>query len=126
MCQVRGSESALLKTQCDPFVGTWKLDLAKSQYDPGPRPKSQTRTWEPSGVPGTKKGSELFDKIGCATCHVRLLTTAPVGTTINGGTFTIPDALAGKTFHLFGDFLMLDVRTGDGIVMAMQEHYGRN
>jgi len=59
-------------------------------------------------TPGTKKSSELFDKIGCATCHVRPLTTAPVGAKINGGTFTILDALAGKTFHLFGDFVVLD------------------
>jgi len=73
-----------------------------------------------------KKGSELFDKIGCATCHVRSLTTAAAGTKINGGTFTIPDALAAKTFHPYGDFLLHDVGTGDGIVMAMQEHYGRN
>lgn len=73
-----------------------------------------------------KKGSELFDKIGCATCHVRSLTTAAAGTKINGGTFTIPDALGRKTFHPFGDFLLHDVGTGDGIVMAMQEHYGRN
>lgn len=73
-----------------------------------------------------KKGSELFDKIGCATCHVRSLMTAPAGTKINGGTFTIPDALAAKTFHPYGDFLLHNVGTGDGIVMAMQEHYGRN
>ena len=33
----------------DPFVGTWKLDVAKSKYDPGPAPKSQTRTWDASG-----------------------------------------------------------------------------
>jgi CxxC motif-containing protein (DUF1111 family) len=73
-----------------------------------------------------KKGSELFDKIGCAACHARSLTTAPVGTKIDGGTFTIPDALGQKTFHPYGDFLLHDVGTGDGIVMAMQEHYGRN
>src|SRR6266849_1917982 len=40
-----------------------------------------------------KRGSELFDKVGCATCHVRTLTTAPAGTKTNGGMFTIPDAL---------------------------------
>jgi CxxC motif-containing protein (DUF1111 family) len=77
-------------------------------------------------TPLVKKGSEVFDKIGCATCHIRSLTTAAAGTKINGGTFTIPDALARKTFHPFGDFLLHDVGTGDGIVMAMQEHYGRN
>jgi hypothetical protein len=35
--------------QSNPFVGTWKLNVARSHYDPGPTPKSQTRTWEPSG-----------------------------------------------------------------------------
>src|SRR4029077_15287696 len=40
-----------------------------------------------------QKGLSLFDKIGCATCHVATLTTAPAGTKINGGTFTIPPAL---------------------------------
>jgi len=73
-----------------------------------------------------KRGSELFDKIGCATCHVRSLTTAPAGTKTNGGMFTIPDALGQKTFHPFGDFLLHDVGTGDGIVIPMVEHYGRN
>ncbi len=38
----------------------------------------------------------------------------------------ILSALAAKTFYPYGDFLLHDVGTGDGIVMAMQEHYGRN
>lgn len=29
----------------DPVVGTWTLNLAKSKFDPGPAPKSQTRTY---------------------------------------------------------------------------------
>jgi CxxC motif-containing protein (DUF1111 family) len=77
-------------------------------------------------TPKARTGSALFDKIGCATCHVRTLTTAAAGTTINGGTFTIPPALGQKSFHPFGDFLLHNVGTGDGIVMAMPEHYGRN
>lgn len=35
--------------QNDAFVGSWKLDVAKSKFDPGPTPMSQTRTWDPSG-----------------------------------------------------------------------------
>ena len=27
--------------QKDPFVGTWRLNIAKSKYSPGPPPKSQ-------------------------------------------------------------------------------------
>jgi hypothetical protein len=30
----------------DPSNGTWELNLAKSRFDPGPPPKSQTRTYE--------------------------------------------------------------------------------
>jgi hypothetical protein len=40
--------------QGNPFVGTWKLDVAKSKYDPGPAPKSQTRTWDASGKVSVK------------------------------------------------------------------------
>src|SRR6202051_3955971 len=72
-----------------------------------------------------QKGPGLFDKIGCATCHVETLTTAPAGTKINGGTFTIPAALGSVTFHPYSDFLMHDVGTGDGILQAPREHYGK-
>ena len=88
--------------------------------------KAPARDAQLAGTPVAKKGSDLFDKIGCATCHVRTLNTAAAGTKINAGTFTIPDALARKTFYPFGDFLLHDVGTGDGIGVAMQEHYGRN
>ncbi len=72
-----------------------------------------------------RQGAELFDKVGCIQCHVQTLTTAPVGTKINGGTFTIPAALAEKQFHPYGDFLLHNVGTGDGIVQSMTEHYGK-
>ena len=32
---------------------------------------------------------------------------------------------AAKVFHPFGDFLLHDVGTGDGIAIAVPEHYGR-
>ncbi|MGA2430556.1 MAG: di-heme oxidoredictase family protein [Candidatus Acidiferrum sp.] len=71
-----------------------------------------------------KRGNGLFDKTGCATCHVETLTTAAAGTKIDGGTFTIPPALGSVTFHPYGDFLIHDVGTGDGILQATREHYG--
>jgi hypothetical protein len=37
----------------DPQVGTWKLNLAKSKYSPGPPPKSATTKIEAAGA-GTK------------------------------------------------------------------------
>jgi CxxC motif-containing protein (DUF1111 family) len=78
-----------------------------------------------SATSEAKNGEGLFDKIGCANCHVATLTTAPAGTAINGGNFTIPPALGDKTFHPYGDFLLHNVGTGDGIVQAIPEHYGR-
>ena len=76
-------------------------------------------------TPFARRGSDLFDKIGCAVCHVRTLVTAAAGTKINGGAFVIPAAIGSKTFHPYGDFLMHDVGTGDGIVIPTVEHYGR-
>jgi hypothetical protein len=35
--------------QSDPLIGTWKLNLAKSTYSPGPPPKSQTATFQAEG-----------------------------------------------------------------------------
>src|SRR5262249_31849359 len=61
-------------------------------------------------------GSNLFNAIGCAICHRRDFTTVPAGTVINQGAFTVPAAIGNKTFHPFGDFLLHNVGTGDGIV----------
>ena len=63
-----------------------------------------------------QQGAFLFEAIGCGTCHVRTIVTAPPGTMINGGTLTVPDALGNRIIHPFGDFLLHDVGTGDGIV----------
>jgi len=41
--------SSALQAQSNPLVGTWKLNLTKSKYDPGPMPKSLTRTVEAQG-----------------------------------------------------------------------------
>src|SRR5436853_1490312 len=86
--------------------------------------KAPARDTVLAATPAARRGSELFDAIGCATCHVRTLITAAAGTAINGGADTIPPALGEKAFHPFGDYLLHNVGTGDGIVMAMPEHSG--
>lgn len=42
---IGGTAVASAGSATDPVVGTWKLDLAKSKFSPGPAPKSQTRTY---------------------------------------------------------------------------------
>jgi Tol biopolymer transport system component/CxxC motif-containing protein (DUF1111 family) len=64
----------------------------------------------------TDPGSLLFDTISCSVCHVRAITTAPVGSVINSGTFVVPPALGNKVIRPFSDFLLHDIGTGDGIV----------
>jgi CxxC motif-containing protein (DUF1111 family) len=71
---------------------------------------------ELAATPEALSGRKTFEDIGCAFCHVPTMVTAPPGTTINGGSFTVPPALGSKTIHPFGDFLLHDVGTGDGIV----------
>lgn len=63
-------------------------------------------------------GQSLFSSVGCAVCHVPTMTTQPAGTMLNGGTYAVPAALANKLFHPYGDFLLHNVGTGDGIVQA--------
>ncbi|HEX2691344.1 MAG TPA: di-heme oxidoredictase family protein [Kofleriaceae bacterium] len=78
--------------------------------------KAPPRDTALAATASAQNGSALFDAIGCAVCHVRNINTAPAGTVINGGAFTVPAALGDKTIHPFGDFLLHDVGTGDGIV----------
>jgi CxxC motif-containing protein (DUF1111 family) len=87
--------------------------------------KAPSRDQQLALTPLAKKGSELFDKVGCASCHVRSLKTAATGTRVDGGTFIVPPPLGSVNFHPYGDFLLHDVGTGDGILQVNPEHYGR-
>jgi CxxC motif-containing protein (DUF1111 family) len=71
-----------------------------------------------AATPDAIAGQALFSSIGCATCHVANMTTAPAGTALNGGVYTVPVALGNRTFHPYGDFLLHNVGTGDGIVQV--------
>jgi hypothetical protein len=53
----------------DPRIGTWKLNVAKSKYSPGPPPQSQTLKIEPAGQ-GEKVTSEVASADGTSTTTV--------------------------------------------------------
>jgi CxxC motif-containing protein (DUF1111 family) len=71
-----------------------------------------------AATPAAIRGGELFRRVGCGVCHVETIITAPAGTVIDGGMFTVPEALGDKIIHPFGDFLLHDIGTGDGIVQV--------
>jgi CxxC motif-containing protein (DUF1111 family) len=87
--------------------------------------KAPARDAQQAATAAARSGEALFAKVGCAICHVPALTTAAPGTVVNGGKFTIPEALGNKTFYPYGDYLLHDIGTGDGIIIAMEEHYGQ-
>ncbi len=51
----------------DTNVGGWKLNLAKSQYNPGPAPTSQTLKIAAWGSDGVKYSSDGMDAAGNPT-----------------------------------------------------------
>jgi CxxC motif-containing protein (DUF1111 family) len=60
-------------------------------------------------------GEALFTAVGCATCHVPGIVTAPPGSVINGGRLTVRRAVGNKVIHPYSDFLLHDIGSGDGI-----------
>src|SRR6266478_4152826 len=51
----------------DPMNGTWKLNIAKSTFDPGPPPKSLINKYEPDGKGGVKVTTIQTDAQGDST-----------------------------------------------------------
>lgn len=88
--------------------------------------KAPPRDKLPASSGAGERGQNLFRRIGCEVCHVQEMVTAPAGTKLNGGTFTVTAGLGSKAFHPYSDFLLHDVGTGDGISIAIVEHFGRS
>ena len=78
--------------------------------------KAPSRDAARAATPAAVSGSALFNSIGCNICHVQTIQTAPAGTVINGGAFTVPAALGDKIIHPYSDFLLHNIGSGDGIV----------
>jgi CxxC motif-containing protein (DUF1111 family) len=100
-----------------------------TDYDPVPEPEDDgtdvrafadfmRSTKAPSRgpiTPAVLAGETIFNNVGCGTCHTPTYRTVPPGTRINGGQFTVPEALGNKIIHPYSDFLVHDIGTSDGI-----------
>jgi CxxC motif-containing protein (DUF1111 family) len=68
-------------------------------------------------------GEEVFQRTGCALCHIPAIVTARPGSQVNGASFTVPVALGSKVIHPYSDFLLHDIGTGDGIPVLPGPEY---
>ena len=59
--------TAIGAVPADSNIGTWKLNVAKSKFSPGPAPKSQTLKIEAWGADGVKFTSDGVGGDGAAT-----------------------------------------------------------
>jgi hypothetical protein len=59
--------SLAAQTKNDPFVGTWKLDVARSTYSPGPASRGEILTSEPYGDNGINTTAKITDAQGKQT-----------------------------------------------------------
>ena len=87
--------------------------------------KAPSRDTRLAATASAQAGASLFHSIGCDVCHIASITTAPPGTLINGGAFTVPNALGNKVIHPYSDFLLHDVGTGDGIAQVIDPNTGQ-
>ena len=71
-----------------------------------------------------KHGQDLFRKIGCASCHVETIITGKSPASPGGPGLHL-EAVENRTIHPYSDFLLHNVGTGDGIAVAVVEHFGR-
>jgi CxxC motif-containing protein (DUF1111 family) len=108
-----GSSVAAYDTVADPEDGDNDIDAFARFMRAS---KAPPRDAAVAATADSQAGQQLFASVGCSVCHVASITTAPAGTVINQGAFTVPAALGNKIIHPYSDFLLHNVGTGDGIV----------
>jgi hypothetical protein len=77
----------------DPLIGTWKLNLSKSKYRPGPPPKSQMNKYEPSGANGVKLITDSVNAKGEANHE-------EIANTFDGKEYPAPNFAGGGTMMM--------------------------
>jgi CxxC motif-containing protein (DUF1111 family) len=112
--------TTVCKTTTDPEDQPDKLGLADidhfAQFIRGTMVPPRDTTLAASEA--AHRGQLVFIRLGCSSCHIQSIKTVAAGTVIDGGMFTVPEALGDKVIHPFSDFLLHDIGTGDGIVQV--------
>jgi len=108
-----GRSVAEFGTMADPENNGWEVALLTEFVR---ATKAPPRDAELAATEDAVSGERIFGQIGCGICHTATITTAPIDTVINAGTFKVPPALGDKTIHPYSDFLLHGIGTGDGIV----------
>jgi hypothetical protein len=65
-CLTAAAQPGIGMAENNPLVGTWKLNLEKSKYSPGPAPRSLTRSFVADGA-SLINTAEVIDAEGKAT-----------------------------------------------------------
>ena len=86
--------------------------------------KAPARDSTAVATPAVRVGAELFTRIGCASCHTETMVTGKSPASPGGPGLHL-EALENRTIHPYSDFLLHNVGTGDGIPIALVEHFGR-
>ncbi len=98
----------LAASAADPVLGVWKLNLSRSRYNPGPAPRSQTRTY-------------------VQTANGIQVTIRSIDTTGRSSTIEFPEKYDGKDYAVQGsdvaDALAM-VRINDYMAEASMKHGG--
>ena len=87
--------ASAVRAQGNPLVGTWKLNLEKSKFDPGPAPKSLTRKVEANGD-GVKYSFEGVAADGKAISYGFSVNFDGKDNAISGSMPSGADTIAGK------------------------------
>jgi CxxC motif-containing protein (DUF1111 family) len=72
-------------------------------------------------TPDAMVGQKVFEFIGCKICHVESMTDGPSTNARQWRNVFGAEALGNKIIHPFGDFVLHQIGTGDGIVQVGPE-----
>jgi hypothetical protein len=92
----------------DPILGTWKLNISRSKFNPGPPPRSQTRTYT-----ATPEGIQVTMRTVDADGH--------------SSTIEFPDRYDGRDYPIIGSEIaetLALVRINDHMAEATMKHAG--